>query len=316
MAASATWDATMDFSRSIGDEAIDALKLEPLFARLRQDALLPDVRRRDRVFPALRNNKVDFYHGGGGLFSWSPSRGFATHVKYASVLEAKGDYVTESELADPAKVRWVRRFIDGYDRIKENCRRYAGVEAAGVAHLYQRAGYACCADDVVVLDIEAAFPKEGDGEGARRTTDRIDLVLLHKPSRTLRFVEAKHYSNTELWSAAGSNPAVVSQLTRYRQRLEEPDAEETILKAYGNYAKAMTRLLDLPRELAIPQPETVETEVPLLLFGFDAKQRKRIAELLTGDGSLDGFTMYAVGDVSRCDVSSIWNNARRRGAFR
>ncbi|CAN0561038.1 unnamed protein product [Laminaria digitata] len=190
---------------------------------------------------------------------------------------------------------------------------FAGVEAAGIAEVYQRSGYACCADDVVVLDIEAAFPRDNRQDGMRRTTDRIDLVLLHKPSRTLRFVEAKHYSNSELWSSAGTKPAVVGQLARYRARLEAPDAERTILTAYGNYAVAMNQLFDLVGGQSILQPERLDTDVPLLLFGFDANQRSRIAELLTSDGSLDGHSLYAIGDISQCNATAIWNNARRFG---
>ena len=75
----------------------------------------------------------------------------------------------------------------------------------------------------------------------------------------------------------------------------------------------MNLLFDLADDNAIPNPERLDVDVPLLLFGFDANQRARITEFLTGDGSLGSHRLYAVGDISHCRASAIWNNAQLCG---
>ncbi len=83
----------MAFERHFSDEAIRKLQQEPLF----RDFLHEDIIENEAVFPAVRNNRIDFYHRGGNLFSYN-GKVFRTNRKYASVLAYPKDYITEADL--------------------------------------------------------------------------------------------------------------------------------------------------------------------------------------------------------------------------
>ena len=141
---------------------------------------------------AVRDNREDFYYQGGKLFGYDYN-GFKTHVKYAAVINSdKSDYLTEGQLKG---YDLISDFEAGYKRIKENCKNYSGVEASGVACVYSSNSY-LLSKDIVVLDLEVSFDAIEDNH----KQDRIDILLFDKISKTLQFVEAKHYSNSEIWS--------------------------------------------------------------------------------------------------------------------
>ena len=88
---------------------MDKLKQSELY----RNYLLPDCKK-GIVFPAIRDNRIDFYFKGGKLFSFDGQ--FKTHIKYASVLTHKNDYVTEADLGEAEPIT---DFAAGYKRIKE-----------------------------------------------------------------------------------------------------------------------------------------------------------------------------------------------------
>lgn len=255
----------------------------PLFKdRLKDDVLS------GKVFPAFRKSYMDFYHMGGRLFNYKNGV-FRTHYKYASVLTSTGDYVSEADLKDIQKVD---NFRDGYEQIKGNCAKYSGVEDKGISDIYHKHSYANSKQNVVVLDIEASFGK-----------NRIDLLLFNKTERKLRFYEAKHFTNSELWSKAGSKPKVVKQILKYKKEINDPKNE--ILTAYSKYVGLANDLFGLN----LDKPVEIDHEVALLLFGFDANQRDgRLKDLLLGDGSLEGLKYYAIGEPSKItNLQNAWN---------
>lgn len=88
-----------------------------------------------KVFFAIRENRIDLYHKGGRLFCFEKNE-FKTHIKYASVitndlLDDK-DYLTESQLTN---YQLAIDFETNYGRIKENCANYSGVEAKWICRL-------------------------------------------------------------------------------------------------------------------------------------------------------------------------------------
>ena len=174
-----------------------------------KNKILNDCMKQD-VFLAVRDNIVDFYHKGGRLFCFDGKK-FTTHIKYAAVIPKAGkDYLSESELRHYALAS---KFEKNYGRIKENCKNYSGLEAIGVSELYHRYSY-LSDNNIVVLDIEASFKSLIPG----KSQDRIDIVLFNKDTQTLKFVEAKHFSNNELWSKGGSK--VISQTKRYNNQIK------------------------------------------------------------------------------------------------
>ena len=283
------------FERCFPSELQEALKKSPLYT----ECLLRDICSGE-VFPAFRNNKIDFYHKGGRLFEFDGNE-FTTHVKYASVLHGYGKPYIKENLLDYGNVRLIRDFKEGYTRIKENCSLHSGLEASGVAEIYEKSSYLKTDQNVVVLDIEAslkALAKEEEwsdelpDDGKKRKQDRLDLLLFNKSERCLQFFEVKHFGNKELWSKPGTPPEVVSQMLGYNKQLEERNEE--LLQAYKDYARTVRELFGLSEE-SMPNPVSLEKDVVLLVFDFDIRQREKLHELLIEDGSLNGFRYCFIG---------------------
>jgi hypothetical protein len=121
-------------------------------------------------------------------------------------------------------------------------------------------------------------------------------------SKQLRFYEAKHYSNPELWAAKGASPRVVSQIQRYKEQIEQEHA--AVLEEYGKYIEIVSNLFGCD----LPKPEDVCPKATLLVFGYDRDQQKgRMQELLLGDGSLAEIQYYFIGNISGVDIGNMWD---------
>lgn len=280
------------FVRSLSSDLMGQLANKELFKK----KLWPDVKQ-GIVFPAVRKGKVDFYHKGGRLFSFS--REFQTHIKYASVLDYKKDYVTENDLKD--NVRMIRSFVDGYEAIKGNCVLYPGVEAVGVSSIYHNFSYVNSASEVVVLDVEVSF-KSLDEE---TNQNRIDLLLFNKREKRLRFYEAKHFSNKEIWAATGKKPKVITgQISRYNRQICSD--QDNIIGQYSRYLDIVAELF----EVRLEKPISVDPTVGLLVFGYDKDQSDgRLKALLKKDGSLEGVKYYCKGNVSSLNILNMWKKS-------
>jgi len=293
------------FIRKFSPAAIEALKQESLF----KDYLFVDIvegkpRRRQKehsfVFPAVRDERIDFYWGGGKLFSYSPSSKFETHHKYASVLVGNtADYISESSLRSGA-LRLIGNFCDGYERIKENCERYSDLEALGVSSLYER--FSCAgnaASSVVALDIEASFSDDESGKN-----DRIDIVSLNMESRMIRFIEAKHYSYSAALRSKSGHPAVVDQTKRYAEQIKKQSG--AIIEAYQQHVRAINALFSVN----IPEPSSVDHEPILLIFGFDGEQRVYLKEKIENPLKDTGLRVYSIGDIKESELSVIFRGGK------
>ena len=81
--------------RDLNSELIKRLKDNEVF----KNKLIPDIEK-GNVFPAIRNNRIDFYFKGGKLFSFNKA-GLSTHIKYATTPEDNvKNYVTEKEFSE------------------------------------------------------------------------------------------------------------------------------------------------------------------------------------------------------------------------
>ena len=296
----------MSFIRKFSQTAIETLKQEALFTH----HLYPDItvgkpregqKEHSFVFPAVRDERIDFYWGGGKIFSYSQSSGFETHYKYASVLLGNtGDYISEASLRN-GKVRLIENFGDGYERIKENCERYSGLEALGVSSLYER--FSCArseASSVVILDIEASFAKD-----ERRGKDRIDIVSLDMENGTVRFVEAKHYSNNASLRTASGNPAVVGQMERYAEQIQKNSHE--ILEAYQKHVYVINALF----AVKIPEPSSIDPSPILVIFGFDNEQRAYLKDKIENPLKKGkGLRVYSIGEIKKSDLSVVFRGGK------
>lgn len=250
------------------------------------------------VFLAIRDNRIDMYHKGGKLFSFDKN-GFKTHLKYASVIPYNGrDYLTEQELSN---YKLFLDFENNYKRIKENCSNYSGSESEGVSRLYHNHSY-LSNSNVVVLDIEIAFSSIEDDN----KQDRIDLLLLNKETTSLKFVEAKHFSNKSIWAI--DTPEVISQMQRYESQLS--NSKLLIISEYANYVKEINNIFNL----SLPIPEYIDDKVTLLIFGFDQDQLNgKLKKLIVDKPEYSGIKMYRRGDINnKKDVvpEKIWKCAK------
>jgi hypothetical protein len=271
---------------------------------LYSNRLLPDIKT-GKVFPALRlKGIVDFYYKGGNLFKYNKT--FSTHVKYAAVLTGHDmDYIDEETIKSEG-CRLNNDFGSAYERIKENCKLFQKDEASGVAKIYHNSSYAMeKRDDIVVLDIEKSYASLNDSvenAGAKQYQDRIDLLLYNTKEQRLRFYEAKHFTNKELWSKDGTKPDVVKQINRYNKQLKERKNE--ILEAYVNYVTIVNNIFNSN----LPEPTDLDIEVVLLVFGFDNSQKEKIKKLLIDDNSLSGLRYRFIGNPK--SASDLWKNVQ------
>jgi len=280
-------------SRKLDPERRRRLKECPLFKScLSKDIFLSEKGSSPQVFPAIRNNNVDFYYKGGRLFQFDGKK-FITHKKYASVIENR----SLSNNIDEAKLKnqkLISSFEKGYEGVKENCKNYSGVEAIGVSQLYSSGSYLIPSLNIVVLDIEVQFSGKHS---------RIDLLLFNKTNRTLRFYEAKHFTNPELWAKKDVSPKVIEQIGKYSGIISDT---QTILDAYNSYTEIVNDLFGIN----LPYPEKLDEKVALLWFGFDRNQMNKAQDLLFGDGSLVDTPHYAIGNIKQCNVEKLWNGTK------
>lgn len=270
----------MKFNRTEGVlELINNLKNEPLY----NDYLFTD----SDVFMAFRNNEIHFYYGGSKLFGYTKN-GFESHKKYCFNPDTNKEYIRINELEN------IKPKFD-YKLIKENAKNYAGIEALGVSNLYK---YNFKLDDnYILLDTEIAFY---DAE----SKDRVDLLLFDKENKELKFIEAKHFSNSELWTQENSKPVVTEQIKRYKNRIE--NCKESILKEYRNYVNLINNSFDL----SLPLPEKICTDVSLYMFGFDNDQKEKIKKLLKEDDSLEGINYYFKGDSKNINLATLYKSIK------
>jgi hypothetical protein len=272
------------FSRKLDTLIIDELQKSSLW----KNKLKADCEKQE-VFFAIRNDSIGFYHKGSRLFEFDKN-GFKTHHKFASAIGWEKDYLSETDLSS---IKPITNFEEGYSRIKENCANYSGVEAQGVSSIYHKHSY-LSNENKVVLDIEVSF----ESQNKDKRQDRIDILLLDKNKKTLEFVEAKHFSNSEIWSS--KTPKVIGQIRKYQNQISSKKAD--ILSAYTHYTMCLNKIFDID----LPIPIDITPNVMLLIFGFDKNQKDgRLKELITENTTIyEGINCFAKGDVSKIDK---WN---------
>jgi hypothetical protein len=273
--------------RTLSTSLLSLFLKEPLWMYELKD----DCNKRE-AFLAVRNNLIDIYYKGGRLFCYD-KHGFKTHMKYAAVIDKPSScYLTSIQLASS---KLISNFRLDYPRIKENCAKYSGVESRGVAEIYRKHSY-LSDSDIVVLDIEVAFPSLG----STGTQDRIDILLFNKLTKTLRFVEAKDYSNKELWST--KKPDVIDQIARYESQVMSNS--HLIIKESTEHIKILNILFGKK----LPYPVKVDNKVTLLIFGFDNDQKNgRLKKHIIGNPYFKGLKVYPIGKVKGLVPENIWN---------
>ena len=272
---------------------IEALKKEELFCK----HLLPDIKK-GVVFPAVRGEKIDFYHLGRKLFSFD-GRSFKSNVKYLVVLDQKKNgEVTEKGLQ---KLSLCKSFVAAYQQIKKNTELYVDPESKQVSKVCKAHSY--CRQStgpIIVLDIELSLTAQEED----RTADRIDLIFFNQKSKQIRFFEVKTYKNNELKEVKGDVP-VINQVGRYKAQVEENNV--TLLDDYQEYVKIINMLFGIK----IPQPTSIDRDVDLLIFDFGKSEQKILEEKILPAFS-DKFRVSIRGDAGGATKGTLrnwWNKA-------
>lgn len=280
------------FNRNFSTDLIDNLTRaeNKLWTK---DSLLGDIRK-GNVFPAVRGQRIDFYHKGSKLFSFDRG-GFKTHIKFASVYKTKSseDYISQSDLNNIEKIS---DFYEGYERIKENCSSYAGTEASGVAKIYSKYSYVSSKTNIVVLDIEVSF----ESADPNKTQDRIDLLFYDTARRQLIFCEAKDFSNSEIWARKIDDLRVIKQIKRYESQIKG-DIGATILKEYANYIDVVNKLFGT----TLLAPIEIYPFVPLIIFGFDRDQLGGRFKRLFQEKISDQIKYYPIGNITGFKIDNF-----------
>ena len=284
-----------EFNRHVDDKLIGELIKTILW----QEKLKNDCESGE-VFLAIRKGCISFYHKGGNLFKFD-SNGFSTHVKYAAVIDtgnenAEKNYIHENQL--DKKMPLIKNFISGYSKIKKNCELYSGKEAIGVSHLLKNSTYLLTDESYIVLDIEIAL-KDND-----KKNDRIDILLFDTTNKMLRFVEAKHFTNSDIW--ARGVPNVVKQIHNYEKQILLH--KKNIIAEYSRYIKNIDRIFNIQ----LPSPKGIDEKVSLLIFGFDDAQKKddRFKTLIWEKPEYQDIPIYPRGGQSGLKAETIWKEAK------
>ena len=259
--------------------------------------LLPDILT-GTVFPAIRGRKIDFYLKGRKLFSFT-GQGFKSNIAYLAAFQNRPNGEITEEVFVNLQV--CESFEDGNTQIKKNISLYEQPESGGVFKLCKT--HSCFMDNfagpIGVLDIELSL----EANDEERSQDRIDLVLFHCETRQLRFFEVKTFANKEIWPTNGHAP-VVEQIQRYTQQLRQRTDE--LLVGYKQYVRLMQRLCGI----TLPEPDSLDTAVDLLLIGFDTPQLNTIQNvLLPAFGNL--FRSCLIGGPQRARQETLatwWGN--------
>lgn len=295
------------FYRNFDVTKITKLKKENLYSNY----ILPDILK-FKIFPAIRENLMDFYYNGGRLFQYD-GNDFITHIKYASAIINEQDYIKDRNLIS---AKHIPNFSIGYNRIKENCSLYSGLESKGASKIYNNYSYSKTSEDIVVIDIEVSLKSIDNNQIEKasedledllnselhdRRQDRIDILLYHKKLKELKFVELKHYSNKELWAKMGNSPKVCSQLKRYENQIKVN--KSNIMKEYEKYIDSVNKLFNL----TLPIPQNLCDNVTLLVFGYDKDQQKgKLNKLICNNPEFKNFKTFPIGKLKNMNINSLW----------
>lgn len=125
------------------------------------------------------------------------------------------------------------------------------------------------------------------------------LYCITKKSQLLQFVEAKHFSSTEIWS--NTTPKVISQISRYESQLAKRKSD--ILSEYAEYVKDINEIFDI----SLPVPTDIDDKVTLLIFGFDNDQKNgRLKKLITKNPIYSGIKTYSIGNIKQVVTENLW----------
>lgn len=262
------------FNRGVSKEFVQTLKKWGHWEEILDDSDL---------FIAIRDGYVNVYYQGCSIFRISYKNGGLvpeTHYKYLVSPNVQNPYVLWEGDRPAIADRVNEILIHGFDlaSLKKSSSAYAGDEKEGVHDILK--------SNRNVIDVEVALSPEAEAEEAgqarkekgRRVANRIDFAAIQKKDdkACVVFFEAKRFDNSELRSRK-HEPAVFEQIRKYEAFITNNRLD--VERSYRSVCKNMVELVQTNRydplvsEVAdSPEKLTVDPEVLLVVFGYDADQ--------------------------------------------
>ena len=208
---------------------IMALQNEPAFTYLMADVASGEI------FPALRENVIDFYYMGARLCHYAAGK-MAWH-KNEPYPSDNGDYKSIKKKC----VEWGTRKNGSFN------------ERATLSALYRDKGFSPYMSDqsnMILLDMEVGFPCLSI-EGKSIQNVQVDLLFLDLDTNTLFFIEAKEADDPRIKVVPDKNESETSlykrlevseQIMKYEANLNYKKREQEIISAYSDYINVMNQI--------------------------------------------------------------------------
>jgi hypothetical protein len=253
-------EGMMSFERGISDKFAAALEVSKQWRMVAADSDL---------FFSFKGKAVTVSFEGGIIFRITLDRNraqFRSHYKYLVNPAMKDFYLTWTERADAIKARLSEIFTEQFDIgvLKTNASSFAGPEKKGIQSILK--------NNPNIIDVDIDLSRDQPGS-------RVDFAALHRVSGAARliFFDARRYDNSELASAAGATPPIISQIDKCRKTISESqrDMEIAYRRVCANlYRVAPDRCCPLVAEVASGAVDlVVDPEIRLAVFGFDDDHR-------------------------------------------
>ena len=241
---------------------------------------------------AVRHNYLNVYCRGASIFriEWKDCQVMPfTHIKY--LMRNLQSYVPleNGHFQLPASPRYSE--YDGpktLNGIVAASKKFAGAEKSGLHPMLVGNG------DVIDVEIALSLLKTGaeddenieqseDQQAAKQKQVRLDAAIAVSGSDgtpTIRFYEAKDFSNPALRAKDVKLPPVIEQIEDYEKALQHH--EKTLSARYVEVARALMRLSAMRgketkghviRRIAEGFPPKIENKPRLIIYGFDNAQK-------------------------------------------
>ncbi|MDK9708288.1 MAG: hypothetical protein OEL83_14690 [Desulforhopalus sp.] len=216
------------------------------------------------LFPAIRENTLDFYCSGQRAVrrtrdTYKSNDWFVNRGKRRPGAKSKdisfptfpfkneyGEIVHLNAILDMCRARAQDGSLESYQLSKV----YTYFSFASI-HAVNNAP--------ILLDVEARFASLGEAAKTNKDASMIDLVFLLPEKRELLFVEGKRRFDPRIRKSAGKKPEVVDQVLRYKEQLEA--RKNQIIQEYTLAAEVMDDLFGF----TFITPKSVLPEVPILV---------------------------------------------------
>ena len=161
----------------------------------------------------------------------------------------------------------------------------------------------------VLLDVEVSLKKASEEKEeigfqfpladikARSRMDRIDILLYDTKDCVLHFIEAKDFSNSEIWSK--TKPRVIGQVQKYNKQLALREKE--ILKTYSDHVDLIKKMFGLD----LLKPVKLHHKTGLYIFGYDGYQQKSV-QGLKAKIKKEGIPVYIKSNPWGIDIETLW----------